>query len=190
MPVNLDEEELPTQLLAETTIAALHQIIKNSDAIDKLCTPCIGSKLTRVVRCNKSMTVITNKLKEIHVDLWGPHDPPSQLKSTYKAILMCEHTRKAWTPYLKGKDDFVDTCQTWLPRVEAKSDCFMKMLQADSGRGFISSKLQSFCEKWGIAIKYAASYVHEENGLAERGLRIIITIKDLILIDSDLPNNF
>lgn len=93
----------------------------NINALDKLCAPCVGSKLTRVVRRNKSMTPTTSKLEEVHADLWGPHDSPSQSGSAYAAILMCEHTRKTWTLYLRGKDDFIDAFQTWLPRVEAES---------------------------------------------------------------------
>lgn len=111
-PVNSDEEELPTQLSAEATIAALHQTIENPDVIDKLCTLCIGSKSTRVVRRNKSMTATMNKLKKVHAVFWGSHDPPLQSESIYAAILMCEHIQKTWTFYLRGKDDFVDVFQT------------------------------------------------------------------------------
>ena len=66
----------------------------------------------------------------------------------------------------------------------------MKILRADGGGEFISHKVRTFCEKRGISIKYAAPYVHEENGLAERGWRTIVTIKDSMLIDSGLPNGF
>ena len=53
------------------------------------------------------MTAISRKLKEVHADLWGPHDPSSQLGSQYAAILMYEHTWKIWTLYLQEKYDFV-----------------------------------------------------------------------------------
>ncbi len=66
----------------------------------------------------------------------------------------------------------------------------MKVLRADGGGEFISAKLKPFCEKRGIVIRYAAPYVHEENGLAERGWRTIVTMKDSMLIDSGLPNDF
>ena len=39
-------------------------------------------------------------------------------------------------------------------------------------------------------IKYAASYMHEENGLVKRGWRTIVIIKDIILFDSWLCNDF
>lgn len=54
----------------------------NPDNLDKLCTPCVGSKSTQVVRQNKSMTVTTSKLEEVHADLWGLHDPPSRSGNT------------------------------------------------------------------------------------------------------------
>ena len=103
---------------------------------------------------------------------------------------MCEHTRKTWTLYLQRKDEFVDAFQAWLPTVEAESSCSMKALRADGGGEFISVKLHTFCKKRGITIKYAAPYVHKENGLAERGWRTIVTMKDAMLIDSGLPNDF
>lgn len=136
------------------------------------------------------MTPTTTKLEEVHADLWGPHDPPSQSGSVYVAILMCKHTRKTWTLYLWGKDDFVDAFQAWLPRVEVESGCSMKVLRADGGGEFISVKLGLYCEKQGIAIRYTAPYVHEENGMAERGWRTIVTMKDSMLIDSGLFNGF
>ena len=91
---------------------------------------------------------------------------------------------------MRRKDDFIDAFQAWLPRAEAESGCSMKILRADGGGEFISHKLRTFCEKRGILIKYAAPYVHEENGLAERGWRTIVTMKDSMLIDSGLPNGF
>lgn len=169
-----DSKELPTVppviKVIHTKAAVVSQAkTEDSDILDKLCTPYIGSKLTRVVRRSKSMTATSNKLEEVHADLWGPHDPRLQSGNTYAAILMCEHTRKTWNLYLRGKDDFVDTFQAWLARVEAESSCSMKILQADGWGEFISIKLKSFCEKRGIVIKYATLYVHKENGLPKEG---------------------
>lgn len=54
----------------------------------------------------------------------------------------------------------------------------------------ISIKLKTLCQERGITIRYAAPYMHEENGIAERGWRTIATTKDSLLIHSGLPNNF
>lgn len=66
----------------------------------------------------------------------------------------------------------------------------MKILIVDSGEEFILHKLQIFHKKRDISIKYAVPYIYEENRLAKREWRTIITIKDLMLIDSGLPNGF
>ena len=92
--------------------------------------------------------------------------------------------------YLRGNNDFVDAFQAWLPCVEAESEYLLETMRADDGGEFISTKLHLFCEKQGIAIKYVAPYMHKENGLAKRGWRTIVTIKDSMLIDSGLSNNF
>ena len=136
------------------------------------------------------MIPANEKLEEVHADLWGPHDPPLQLANAYAAILMCEYTQKTWTLYLQTKGKFVDVFQVWLPQVEAKSGCKMKTLQANRGGKFILTKLKKFCKKQRIIIKYATPYLHRENGLAESRWRILVTMKDSLLIDSSLLNDF
>ena len=136
------------------------------------------------------MTSTNKKLEEVDLDFWGPHDLASLSRSVYTAILICLKTRKTWVLYFYSKDEFVDIFQVWLPKVENESNCTMKALYVDDERKFISIKLKTFSEKKGITFKYAAPYMHKENGLAERGWQIIIIIKDLLLLDSRLPIDF
>ncbi len=109
-PVSVSTIPLKTTILGSDSV---HLTKKNNenDVLNKLFTPCVGSKSTWVIRQNKSMKPTTNKREEVHMDLWGPHDLPPQSGSVYAAILMYEHTRKTWTLYLQGKDDFVDVFQ-------------------------------------------------------------------------------
>lgn len=136
------------------------------------------------------MSEAKEKLDEVHVDLWGPHYPPSLSGKTYAAILLDANTRKSWVAYLRSKDEFVDVFQVWLPVVEKQCSKSMKVLCADDGGKFISAKLKDFCDKRGITIKYAVPYMHEENVIAERGWKTIVTMKNSLLVDSRLPLNF
>lgn len=163
---------------------------ETNSVFDHICGPCVGSKSTRVVIRNKSMTPIRERLKEVHADLWGPHYPVSRSRNTYAAILMCEYSQKTWILYLCTKDEFVDAFKIWLPCVETESNCKMGALQADGGEEFVSIKLKDFCKERGIQIRYATPYLHEENGLAEREWRTLVTMKDALLIDSKLPIDF
>lgn len=67
-------------------------------------------------------------MEEIHTDLWGLNNPPSQSESTYTAILICEYIWKTWTIDLQEKDNFVNAFQAWLPYVKAKSESSIKKL--------------------------------------------------------------
>lgn len=136
------------------------------------------------------MIEVSEKLEEVHVDLWGPHNLPLLSGKTYAAILLDAKTCNTWVYYLRSKDEFVDLFQVWLQKVENKSKMTMKSLCANGGGEFILAKLKEFCETRGITIKYAAPYMHKENGLAERGLKTVMTMKDALLVDSALPPEF
>lgn len=66
----------------------------------------------------------------------------------------------------------------------------MKTLRVDGRGKFILYKFQVFYKKKGISIKYAVLYMYKENGLAKQGWRIIVTMKNSMLIDSGLSNGF
>lgn len=68
------------------------------------------------------MIEVSEKLEEVHVDLWGPHNLPLLSGKTYAAILLDAKTRKTWVYYLRSKDEFVDLFQVWLPKVENSYD--------------------------------------------------------------------
>lgn len=66
MSVSSDKEGSPTQTSAKNLIVAHYQTVENSNSINKLCIPYEGSKLTGVIKLNKSITARINKLEEVH----------------------------------------------------------------------------------------------------------------------------
>lgn len=88
------------------------------------------------------------------------------------------------------KDEFIDAFQTWLFKIENESGQSMKTLCADRRGKFMFIKLRDFCNKKGLILKYVTSYIHKENDIAEKGRQIIVTMKDLLLLDSKLPLDF
>lgn len=68
--------------------APIHKVIKDEDA--KLCDIYIKSKYTRIMK-SKKMTLTNRKLKEIHVDLWGPYDLSLLSEKNYVALFLEEH---------------------------------------------------------------------------------------------------
>ena len=66
----------------------------------------------------------------------------------------------------------------------------MQALYTNKGREFISTKLIGFCDRGGIRMKYVTPYIHKENDIVEQGWRIIVIIKNFLLIESGLPLEF
>lgn len=66
----------------------------------------------------------------------------------------------------------------------------MKTFCANGGRELIFTKLKDFSNKKNIAIKYAAPYMHKENRVVEQRWRIIVMIKNSLLVDIGLPLEF
>lgn len=69
-----DLEETPAESLIEVRlILTLEQTsVRDTDILDKLYTSYMENKSTQIVRHNKSMTIIINKLKEIHAKHLSP----------------------------------------------------------------------------------------------------------------------
>lgn len=114
------------------------------------------------------ITEAKKKLEEIYVNLWGLYYPTSLTKKTYTAILLDATIQKSWVTYLQSKNEFVDTFQTSLPRVENQSCKSIKALYIDRREEFIFAKLKNFCKKKDIKIKYVALYIYKENCIAKR----------------------
>ena len=151
----------------------------NINIVEELCEACIESKHTRIVKSIR-MILTTKRLQKIHADLWRPDDPTSILGKNYVALLLNEFTRKSWIILRRSKDEIFDTFKLWLPRVKA----------CKGGGEFINIALQSFCEEQRIKIGYAAPYMHDDNGIAEQYWRTLALIKNSLLIDSKLSNQF
>lgn len=66
----------------------------------------------------------------------------------------------------------------------------MKTLYADGGGEFIFIKLRYFYNKKGIVLKYTTLYIHKKKSIVEKSWQIIVTMKDLLLLDNRLLLDF
>lgn len=80
--------------------------------------------------------------------------------------------------------------QIWLLNIKAKSRYSIKVLRVDKNSKFILIKLKTYYQKYDIAIKYTTAYLYKEHSFVERKWKTLVIIKDSLLIDSGLPNNF
>lgn len=91
-------KNIESVIVATPKASALVIPAKDSN-FNSLYTSYIISKQTQSI-IQKPMTEANKKLKEVYVDLWGPHYPLSLLGNIYAAILVDINTRKSWVKYL------------------------------------------------------------------------------------------
>ena len=72
---------------AQESVNLSHTNIHISD-INEVCDPCVGKKFTRMIRRKERMTTATEKLEDVHVDLWGSPYPASFVSKYHAAVLI------------------------------------------------------------------------------------------------------
>ncbi len=66
----------------------------------------------------------------------------------------------------------------------------MRVLYVDRAGKFVLIKPKDISKQKRITMKYAAPYMHEENGMAKRGWRTVVMMKDSLLADNGFPLEF
>lgn len=66
----------------------------------------------------------------------------------------------------------------------------MKVLKANGKGKFILIKLKQYCQQRGIAIKYITLYLNKQNSFAKKGWKILVIMKNSLLINIGLSSNF
>lgn len=134
----------------------------------------------------KKMTPTTQRLQEIHTNLFRPHNLLSLLRRNYMILLLDEYNQKSWILLLRLKDEFFDMFKLWLLWTKSnreKLDC----LWTNSREEFIIIVVKKLCNERGVEIDYAVPYIHEENDIIDNCWQTFLTIKNSILIDSKHP---
>ena len=103
----------------------------------------------------------------------------------------CVHFTDGYSRYKKAhlletKDEVFDKFQDYVKWC-SQQGIKVKMLQCDNALEYKSGKMRDFCAEHGIQIRHSVPYVHESNGLAERGWRDVCEVTRALMVTSTLP---
>lgn len=82
------------------------------------------------------------KLDKVQINLWGLYHSELLVGKTYMVIFLDKKTHKTWVIYLQLKNQFINTFQISLPKVEKENNKSLKILYTDGDKRFISTKLK------------------------------------------------
>nr|CAD41912.2 OSJNBa0033G05.13 [Oryza sativa Japonica Group] len=155
----------------------------------KFCEHCIFGKHKRV-KFNTSTHTTEGILDYVHSDLWGPARKTSFGGARYMMTIVDDYSRKVWPYFLKHKYQAFNVFKEWKTMVERQTERKVKILRTDNGMEFCSKIFKSYCKSEGIVRHYTVPHTPQQNGVAERMNRIIISKARCMLSNAGLPKQF
>jgi hypothetical protein len=83
------------------------------------CSSCTEAKMTRKVS-REPMSIMTEKLGRVHMDLWGPVELSLQ-GMKYMLTITDQATGRVWVYFSKDKKRIVEKIKAWV--VVAEAEC-------------------------------------------------------------------
>jgi hypothetical protein len=108
----------------------------------------------------------------------------------YMLTIIDNKSSRVWPYFLKQKSDAFESLKVWKTMVEKQTERKLKVLRNDNGMEFCSGDFNSFCRKEGIVRHCTVPYTPQQNGVAERMNRKIISKPRCMLSNSGLSQKF
>nr|GEY30883.1 retrovirus-related Pol polyprotein from transposon TNT 1-94 [Tanacetum cinerariifolium] len=150
--------------------------LPNLEYDGRFCESFIFGKQTRSSFPRKATYEAKELLELIHIDLCGPLSPVSFRNKRYFINFIDDFTRKCWVYFLEQKSKALETFKKFKALVEKTTGKCIKALRSNRGGEFVSTPFTTFCEEEGIKKFLTAPYSPQQNGIAERKNRTIMTM--------------
>uniref|UniRef100_A0ACD5XBE3 Uncharacterized protein n=1 Tax=Avena sativa TaxID=4498 RepID=A0ACD5XBE3_AVESA len=155
----------------------------------EFCEHCIFGKHKRV-KFNASVHTTKGILDYVHADVWGPSRKTSIGGANYMLTIIDDYSRKVWPYFLKHKSDVFDAFKKWKVMVEKQTEKKVKVLRTDNGMEFYSNEFEEFCSNDGMIRHHTIPYTPQQNGVAERMNRTIISRARCMLSNAGMHRRF
>ena len=178
--------------LSSQSLQRVHAVTSGvSEPIRELkeaCEACILTKTVRVVNRNTPERA-TEPLQRVHTDFWGPYSVPTLLGETYILTFTDDFTRKSWVYFTKSRGQLRTLFSQYRALAELESGHKIRVIRCDNASEYRSLG-DLFQRDYGIQFEYTTPYTPEQNGVAERLNRSLITMARTMLLDAKLPVRF
>jgi hypothetical protein len=155
----------------------------------EFCEHCIIGKHKRV-KFNTSVHTTKGILEYVHADLWGPSHKKSLGGASYMLTIIGDYSRKVCPYFLKHKYEAFDAFRKWKVMIEKQTKKKVKLLHTDNGMEFCSNEFNDYCSDEGIVRHHTIPYTPQQNGVAERMNRTIISKTRCMLCNAGMSRNF
>ncbi|GJV44541.1 putative ribonuclease H-like domain-containing protein [Tanacetum coccineum] len=152
--------------------------------IHQTCVACQKGKQHRASCKSKTVSLISQPLHMLHMDLFGPTFVKSLMKKMYCLVVTDDYSRFSWVLFLATKDETSGILNSFITGVENLIDQRVKVIRCDNGIEFKNKEMNQFCERKGIKREFSVVRT------SYRKNRTLIEATRTMLADSKLPTTF
>ncbi|GJS59575.1 putative ribonuclease H-like domain-containing protein [Tanacetum coccineum] len=154
------------------------------------CVACQKGKQHKASCKTKTVSLISQPLQMLHMDLFGPTFVKSLMKKVYCLVVTNDYSRFIYVFFLANKDKTSEILKTFNTGIENLIDLKAKMINCDNRTEFKNKVMNQFCEMKGIKREFSVARTPQQNRVAERKNRTLIEAARTMLADSKLPTTF
>jgi hypothetical protein len=174
----------------EGKLNALMDDLGDNSFCPSFCSSCTEAKMTRKAS-REPMSIVTEKLERVHMDLWGPVEPSLQ-GMKYMLTITDQATGRVWVYFSRDKMRIIEKIKAWVVVAEAECRQYGKgekvmAMRFDRGKEFLNEAMKVFCTGRAIRIEPTVGYHPEGNGISERSMRTISERGAAMRHEMDLP---
>ena len=157
---------------------------------DKICEACQRCKQIKSSFKSKAETSSTRPLSLLHMDLFGPVDPPSVRGRKYTLVVVDDYTRFTWTVFLTKKSETKVALPNLLKQVQVEKEVSILKIRSDQGGEFVNQVIESYCNENGIHHQLSAARTPQQNGVAERRNRTLKEAARTMISQANISQGF
>jgi len=178
------------KLLSQRGIVGLDWSHSKSIGEGVKCDICVKSRQTR--RPSRDpMRRATRPLELVHMDIDGGSKSfiPTLDHAQYFLLLTDDYTRYRWVYFLVLKSDATVCIKSFIREAESQhTGMKVGRFRTDNAGELSKGETELIAQACGIAIETSVAYGPEQNGVAERSNRTILSRARALLFDSGLPH--
>ncbi|GJV59032.1 putative ribonuclease H-like domain-containing protein [Tanacetum coccineum] len=168
----LDESNLWHRRLEHINFKTINKLVRGNLVrglpsklfeINQTCVACQKGKQHKASCKIKTVSLISQPLQMLHMDLFGPTFVKSLMKKMYCLVVTDDFSRFSWVFFLATKDETSEILKTFIIDIENLIDLRVKVIRCDNGTEFKNRFMNQFCEMKGIKGEFSVARTPQQN---------------------------
>nr|GEU45535.1 hypothetical protein [Tanacetum cinerariifolium] len=196
---SIDESNLWHMRLGHVNFKTMNKLVKGNLVRgipskifenDHTCVACQKGKQHKVTCKAKLVSLISQPLQMLHMDLFGLTSVNSINHKKYCLIVTDDFSRFSWVFFLATKDVTSKVLKPFITAIENQINKKVKVIRCDNGIELKNRDLDDLCGMKVIKREYSNAKTSQQNEVTERKSMSLIEAAMTMLADSLLPITF